>query len=90
MSSVRLEPEVEERVRQVARLLGLTQSEVHRRALEQFCEQALARQRGRSRYSDVIGVGTGPPDLSWRADEVFVEVLQEGQREPGHGDGHPG
>lgn len=90
MSSVQIEPEMEARVRQVAHLLGLTQSEVHRRALEAFCDEALSR-RGRSRYSDVIGIGSGPPDLSQRAGERFVEALQE--REAGqdgaHGDKHP-
>jgi hypothetical protein len=76
MSSVRLSGEIEAKVRRVAALKGLTLSEVHRRALEEFCERELAAAR-ESRYDDVIGVAEGPADLAARASERFGDLLVE-------------
>lgn len=73
MSSVRLDPELEAQVRTVACRLGLSASEVHRRALRAFCDAA-ARRDG-SRYEDVIGAVAGPADLSVRTGEAFAELL---------------
>lgn len=80
MSSVRLEPTLEEKVRRVARLTGVAVSDVHRRALAAYCDQVLSRQ-SKSRYSDVIGAGTGegPSDLSRRTREAFGEMLEAEQ-----------
>lgn len=76
MSSVRLSPEIREKVRRLAAMKGLTVSEVHRIALEQYCQRELAATR-KSRYDDVIGVTEGPPDLSARASERFTDLLAE-------------
>jgi hypothetical protein len=76
MSSVRLSDAIREKVRQVAAMKGLTISEVHRLALEQYCERELAPTR-KSRYEDVIGVAEGPPDLSVNAAERFADLLAE-------------
>ena len=74
MSSVRLEAGLKEKLRQVAALKGLTESEVHRLALIEFCEREIVRGRT-SRYSDVIGIGEGDRQLSARARDVFGEVM---------------
>jgi hypothetical protein len=76
MSSVRLSLELQERVRRVALLKGLTVSQVHRLALEEFCERQLDADR-RSRYDDVIGVVPGPSDLATRASEHFADLLAD-------------
>jgi hypothetical protein len=74
MGSVRLEPELAEKVRKVARMKGLSLSQVHRLALEAYCERALVAG---SRYGDVIGVAAGESDLSSRSADVFREVVSK-------------
>jgi hypothetical protein len=74
MNSVRLGTDIEEKVRRVAQMKGMTLSEVHRIALERYCEQELAQTRT-SRYSDIIGVGDGDADLSSRSQEIFLEIV---------------
>jgi hypothetical protein len=74
MSSVRLPDELEAKVRKVAARGGLTISEVHRRALVEYCERELA-DGPTSRFDDIIGVAEGPPDLATRASERFTELL---------------
>lgn len=74
MGSVRLDPIIQEKVRRVAQMKGLSLSQVHRLALERFCEQEIGETRV-SRYSDVIGVGEGEADLSSRAKAIFQEIL---------------
>jgi len=76
MGSVRLSGKLDQKVRRVAALKGLSLSEVHRQALEQYCDRELAATR-QSRFDDVIGVVEGPADLAERASEYFVEVLTE-------------
>lgn len=43
MGSVRLDPALEEQVRRVAQRKGMPLSQVHRLALERFCEQGMKR-----------------------------------------------
>lgn len=76
MSSVRLSGEMQEKLRRVAALNGLTVSEVHRRALEQYCDREPGAKRP-SRFDDVIGVAEGPPDLSSRAADDLADILAE-------------
>ncbi len=76
MGSVRLSREMDEKARRVAALKGLSLSEVHRQALEQYCDRELAAARP-SRYDDVIGVVEGPADLAERASEYFVDLVAE-------------
>ncbi len=79
MSSVRLDPEIQQRVRQVAAIKGLTLSEVHRLALVEFCERE-AEPKKASRYDDIIGIGRGPHDLAARSEEIFGEIMDEKHR----------
>ena len=83
MSSVRLEDDLKEKLRHVAVRKGLSVSEVHRRALQEYLDREMAGAK-KSRYSDVIGVGEGEPDLSTRSREVFGEIL--GARHDRHPD----
>ena len=76
MGSVRLSREMDEKARRVAALKGLSLSEVHRQALEQYCDRELAAAR-QSRYDDVIGVVEGPANLAERASEHFGDLLAE-------------
>ena len=76
MGSVRLSREMDEKARRVAALKGVSVSEVHRQALEQYCDRELAAAR-RSRYDDVIGVAEGPADLAERASQHFGDLLDE-------------
>ncbi len=81
MGSVRLDPQIEEKVRQVAAVKGLTLSEVHRQALAEYCEREMSEKKA-SRYDDpfyddIFGVGEGPADLSRRAKEIFGEIMDE-------------
>jgi hypothetical protein len=76
MSSVRLPREIDEKARRVAAMKGLSLSEVHRRALEQYCDGELAAAR-QSRYDDVIGVVEGPADLAERASGHLADLLAE-------------
>lgn len=74
MNTVRLGPELEARLRRVAREKGKSLSDVHREALEAYCAQALEEPK-RSRYDDVIGVIEGPGDLSETVSERFTEGM---------------
>jgi hypothetical protein len=76
MGSVRLSREIDEKARCVAALKGVSISEVHRQALEQYCDRELAAAR-QSRYDDVIGAAQGPADLAERASQCFGEILDE-------------
>jgi Arc/MetJ-type ribon-helix-helix transcriptional regulator len=79
MGSVRLDPQMTEKVRQVAAVKGLTLSEVHRQALTEYVEREMPEKKI-SRYDDIIGVGEGPPDLARRHKEYFAEIMDEKYR----------
>jgi metal-responsive CopG/Arc/MetJ family transcriptional regulator len=75
MGSVRIAPQLEEKVRQVAAQQGISRSEVFRRALESYCRQQTAPPQ--SRFDDIIGVVDVPGDFSARTREVFGEILRD-------------
>jgi hypothetical protein len=58
MRSLRLEPELDERVRRAAALEGASVSEFLRRAAAERAERTLS-QRGSERLADVVGVVRG-------------------------------
>ncbi|BDI34195.1 hypothetical protein CCAX7_62460 [Capsulimonas corticalis] len=77
MSSVRLDSTTQDKLRQIAAIKGITVSEIHRQALEQYLERELSPPK-KSRYSDLIGVGaSGRDDLSVRHKEIYREILDE-------------
>jgi hypothetical protein len=75
MNTVRLPEPLRDKIRQIARRKGLTVSEVHRLALEEYCLRE-AEPPKKSRYDDIIGVAEGPADLAQRHKEYFVEILR--------------
>jgi len=83
MGSVRSDPEVQEKVRQVAAIKGISLSEVHRLALAEYCEQEMTPVKT-SRYDDIIGIGEGPRDLAARSEEIFGEIMDEKHRRHNH------
>jgi hypothetical protein len=74
MGSVRLSPDLDDKVRRVAAKKRLTRSDVFRQALEEYCAAELEPARP-GRYDDVIGVVDGPPDGSVRVGERFTEGM---------------
>lgn len=72
MASVRLAPELEKKLRELATVKGVSVSELHRQALEAYVQRELKKG---GRYSDVIGVATGDEDLSSRVSNAFTELL---------------
>jgi hypothetical protein len=76
MGSVRLSRQIDEQARRVAARKGMSLPEVHRQALEQYCDRELAAAR-QSRFDDVIGVAEGPTDLAERAAEYYVDHMTE-------------
>ncbi len=72
MASIRLDPELEAQLRQVAAKKGLSMSEVHRQALRTYVD---SEAKNSGRYSDIIGIAEGEADLSSRVSEMFVEIL---------------
>ncbi|HZT41742.1 MAG TPA: hypothetical protein VFA07_06115 [Chthonomonadaceae bacterium] len=76
MNTVRLPESLREKMREIARRKGLTVSDVHRLALEEYCLRE-AEPPQQSRYDDIIGIVEGPSDLSARHKEIFEEILQQ-------------
>ena len=76
MNSVRLKPELREKMLRIAMLKGISVSDVHRAALDAYCAAELANT-GSSRFDDVVGVIDGPIDLSENASRRFAEAMAE-------------
>ncbi len=81
MGSVRLDPQIQEKVRQAAAAKGVTQSEIHRQALAECFEREMSQEKT-SRYDDpfydsIFGAGEGPADLSRRHKEYYAEIIDE-------------
>ena len=81
MGSVRLDPHIQEKVRQAAAVKGVTQSEIYRQALAEYFEREASPEKP-SRYDDpfyddIFGVGEGPADLSRRHKEYYAEIMDE-------------
>lgn len=79
MGSVRIAPELEEKIQQVAARKGITRSELFRQALEDYCNQELTPP-SKSRFDDVIGVVDVPGDFAVHTRELFGEILEEKAR----------
>jgi predicted transcriptional regulator len=74
MNTVRLEPELKEKIQQLAQIQGISQSELHRRALELYCQQNTVNE---SRFEDIFGIAEGESDLSERTGEAFAELMNK-------------
>lgn len=84
MGSVRLDPKIEEKVRQMAATKGITLSEVHRLALAEYFEREMPdQQTGRSDdpfYESIFGAIEGPRDMAARSGETYKEIMDEKYR----------
>ena len=72
MNTVRLDPDLKAKIQQLAQQQGITQSELHRRALELYCETNTVKH---SRFEDMFGVAEGPDDLSSNTSAAFRKAL---------------
>jgi hypothetical protein len=75
MSTVRLGDELAAQVRSVARTKGLTASEVHRRALAEYCRREMG-QPAAGRFDDILGICDGPPDLAANVSAIYGAGLK--------------
>jgi Arc/MetJ-type ribon-helix-helix transcriptional regulator len=78
-TSVRLDPETERALEQLARSRSVSKSEVLRQAIELLASQE--RQAPYDRVADLIGsVRGGPPDLSEQTGKRFRQLLADKKR----------
>jgi hypothetical protein len=76
MRSLRLDPDLDEKVRRAARVRGESVSEFLRRAAAERAEGTLAR-RPSERFADVTGVVRGGGGRARRTGDAFAEALAE-------------
>ena len=81
MGSIRLDPHLQEKVRQAAAARGVTQSEIHRQALADYFEREVPEEKP-SRYDDpfydsIFGAIEGPHDMAARSGETYKEIMDE-------------
>lgn len=74
MRSLRLDPDLDRRVRKAAALKGESVSEFIRRAAAERVEETLA-ERGRVRFADVAGAVHGGGGRARRSGEAFADAL---------------
>ena len=74
MNTVRLEPELKDKIQRLAQIQGISQSELHRRALLLYCQQNTVHE---SRFEDIFGIAEGDPDLSSRTAEAFADLMKK-------------
>lgn len=80
MKTVRLSPDLQVRLQRAAEAAGMTESELIREAIARRCDEVLA-QRLDLQLADVIGIGSGPPDLSGKTGQRFTRMLA-GKKRP--------
>ena len=74
MNTVRLESELKEKIQRLAQIQGISQSELHRRALELYCQQNTINE---SRFEDIFAIAEAESDLSSRTGEVFADLMNK-------------
>ena len=76
MKSVRLGPALETKLREAAKLEGVSESALIREAIKQRCDAILGNRLDR-RLADVIGIVDGGGVRAEHASEKFTEMLRE-------------
>ena len=79
MRSLRLDPDLDQRVQRAAAIKGESVSEFIRRAAAERADETLATHRG-ERFADVAGAIHGSGGRARRTGEAFTEALVEGKR----------
>lgn len=80
MRSLRLDPELDQKVQRAAAMKGESVSEFIRHAAEERADEALTGRPG-GRFADVAGVVQGGGGRARRSGEAFTEALVEGLAE---------
>ncbi len=76
MKSVRLDPELEARLKRAADVSARRESEIIREAIRRYCAELLGRRLDH-RLGDLVGsVASGGGD-SWRTGRAFSALLQK-------------
>ncbi len=81
MRSLRLDPDLDERVQRAAEIKGQTVSEFIRRAAEDRANETLAEHPGR-RFADIAGIVHGGGGRARRSGEAFAEGLARDRAMP--------
>lgn len=76
MKSVRLDPALESKLREAAKLEGVTESALIRQAIEQLSDTILSN-RADLRLADVIGKVDLGGGVAERTGEAFTELLRD-------------
>lgn len=79
MRSIRLDDDLEDKVKRAAAVRGQSVSEFLRVAAAEKAEETLS-SAGRERFADVAGVIHSKGGRARRTGKAFVEVLVEGRR----------
>lgn len=81
MRSLRLDPDLDERIKRAAAVRGETPSEFLRRAAAERADATLAEVGTLAGWADVIGVVHSEGGRAERTGEAFTELLVERNRE---------
>lgn len=81
MRSLRLDPELDEKIRRAAAVKGESVSEFLRHAAATWAEETLAAGPGQ-RFDDVAGVVHGGGGRARRSGAAFAEALMEDRQRP--------
>lgn len=79
MRSLRLDPELDEKVRRAAAISDESVSEFIRHAAEERADEIL-RERPSDRFADVAGVVHGGGGRARRSGEAFTRALSQGRK----------
>ncbi|HEV3310780.1 MAG TPA: DUF1778 domain-containing protein [Chloroflexota bacterium] len=83
MRSIRIDPDVDERIRRAAAAEDASVSEFTRRALDERAERTLRdRPSTRERLADVIGIVHGGGGRADETGKAFKELLTERHQDP--------
>jgi hypothetical protein len=78
MRSLRLDPDLDQKVQRAAAIKGESVSEFIRHAAAERAEETLA-ERPSDRFSDIAGVIHGNGGRARRTGEAFIDTLLEGR-----------
>jgi hypothetical protein len=76
MKSVRLDAVLEARLREAAKIAGVSESELIRQGIAKRCDEVFEQRLDR-RLADVIGIVSSDVQLARRTGDAFRELLQQ-------------
>lgn len=72
MKTLHLEPELKDRIQRLAQIQGISQAELHRRALMLYFQQHTIAE---SRFEDIFGIVEGESDLSSCSGKAIADLM---------------